>query len=122
MPAHARADDHRPTTFTVRFGPGPTAPTSVAVDGELSVDTSTGFRAVLADITTDRDVTFDLRACRFVDHVGLNTLAGAVARIRARGGRVATVNVPVPLRATLEQALGAPAERWSRRALRMRPT
>jgi anti-anti-sigma regulatory factor len=105
MPAHA---NDRPTTFTVRCGPGPSAPTNVAVDGELSVDTSTGFRAVLADITSDRDVTFDLGRCRFVDHVGVNALAGAAARIRSRGGRVATVNVPLTLQAVLDQALGLP--------------
>jgi anti-anti-sigma regulatory factor len=108
MPATTPADEDRPTTFTVRCGPGPSAPTNVAVDGVLSVDTSTGFRAVLADITSDRDVTFDLGRCRFVDDVGVNALAGAAARIRSRGGRVATVNVPLVLQAALEQALGLP--------------
>lgn len=114
MTARDHVEGDGATTFTVRCGPGPSAPTSVAVDGELSVETSAGFRAVLAEVTSDQDVTFDLRKCTFVDHVGLNALAGAAARIRSHGGRVTTVNVPAQFSAALEQVFGVPAGRRSR--------
>ncbi len=76
----------------------------VVIRGELDVATAPtfgGFVKALCD-HGHTDIVFDLEHLGFLDASGIGVFAGAIARLRPRGGRLILRSVPAPVRRVLE--------------------
>ena len=69
----------------------------VSIDGELDLETSPEFRAVVEEklnhYKTIRHLILDLKKVHFIDSSGLGVILGRLKRISQEGGRLSAINV-----------------------------
>lgn len=82
-------DHTAPITFSVHVAARSEGGTGVAVFGELDLATAPRLREGLEQaLDTPGEVLVDMRACSFIDSMGIAVLAGAAARLKEEGRRL----------------------------------
>ena len=107
-----RADSTTSIDFSVHVAPLAEGGTEVAVFGELDAATAPRLRDGLEQaIDAPGEVVIDMRACSFVDSMGIAVLAGAAARLRDAGRHLVIVGIKRRVLRTFEIA-GLAAGPW----------
>ena len=78
----------------------------VELDGELDLETSPAFRAVVEEKLDQYDMIkhliLDLKKVNFIDSSGLGVILGRFKRLSQQGGKLSAINVSAQLRRVFE--------------------
>ena len=78
----------------------------VELEGELDLETSPTFRAVVEErlnqYDTIKHLILDLKKVNFIDSSGLGVILGRFKRLSQQGGKLSAINVSPPIRRIFE--------------------